>query len=154
MKNFEEKLNNYIIENKIEAEHLIFNESCHSVPEAASAAKASIEDFVKNICLITPNEELIVAIVKGEDKVSLSRVSKLLNLENIRIANETEILTKTGYICGGVPSFGYEATFLLDSKVMEREIVYSGGGSTQALTKMSPFILQKTNNAQVARIRR
>lgn len=154
MKHFEEKLSNYIIENNIQAEHLIFNESCHSVPEAANAAKASIEDFVKNICLITPNEELVVAIVKGEDKVSLSRVSKILNLESVRIANENEILNKTGYICGGVPSFGYKATFLLDLKVMEREIIYSGGGSTQALTKMNPILLQKANKAQIARIRR
>lgn len=154
MKLYEEKLKNYIIANNIQAEQLTFSKSCHSVQEAADATGASPEDFVKNICLIDDNCNLIMAIVKGEDRVSRSRVGKALNIGLPRIAEESEILEKTGYPCGGVPSFGYKATFIIDPKVMEMAIVYSGGGSPHSLVRMASQELQKSNNGLVIRIRR
>jgi Cys-tRNA(Pro)/Cys-tRNA(Cys) deacylase len=153
MKEYEEKIKSYIRKNKIEAELLRFNQSTHSVSEAAEAVGADSEDFVKSICMIGPREELIVAIVKGDDRASTTRVAKALNIDRPRIANPKEMLEKSGYPAGGTPAFGYDAIFLMDPKVMEKELVYSGGGSVQALILMSPSEMQETNNAKVARIR-
>jgi Cys-tRNA(Pro)/Cys-tRNA(Cys) deacylase len=154
MKQYEEKLRRFITENGIKAEQIIFNVSCHSVEQAADAVNASPEDLVKNICLIDSNDNLIVAIVKGEDRASTSRIGKALGIPVPRIATEDEILEKTGYICGGVPSFGYEAVFLIDSKVTEKDMVYTGGGSPYSLVKISTEELRRVNNAQVIRIRK
>ncbi|WP_032121155.1 YbaK/EbsC family protein [Clostridium amazonitimonense] len=154
MKEFEEKLKQYLLENSINAEQYIFESTCHSIEEAASAANASPKDFVKNICMIDNQGNLIVAIVKGEDRASTSRVAKALNIESPRVATPEEILFNTGYICGGVPSFGYEAIFLIDPKVMEVEFVYTGGGSPYSLTKISTKILQQVNKGQVVRVRK
>lgn len=154
MKKFEEKLKQYLLENRVEAEQYIFTDSCHSVEEAAASANASPKDFVKSICMINCNGSLIVAIVKGEHRASTSRVAKALNIEIPRIATEEEILEKTGYICGGVPSFGYQAIFLIDPKVMENEFVYTGGGSPYSLTKISTILLQELNKGQIIRIRK
>lgn len=154
MKEFEEKLKEYLLKNHIIAEQYIFNNTCHSVEEAVATVNGSIEDFVKNICMINSNGQLIVAIVKGKDRVSTKRVAKALDMEIPRIATPEEILENTGYICGGVPSFGYEATFLIDPKVMEREFVYTGGGSPYSLTKISTKVLQQINKGQIVRIRK
>lgn len=154
MKQYEEKLKNYIEQNNIEAEQLLFQESCHSVAEAASALGVDKDEIVKNICLIGDREELILVIVKGEDRVSTSRVAKSFNMERPRVATEEEILEKTGYLCGGVPSFGFEATYIIDSKVMEREEVYTGGGSENAMVRISTKELQRANQGKVLRIRR
>ena len=154
MNEYEEKLKAVIHKNNIHAEHLSFEQSCHSVEEAANSANASPEDFVKNICMIDSAGNLIVAIVKGEDRASTSRVASALNIERPRIANPDEILKKTGYPCGGTPSFGYEARFLIDPKVMEKEIVYSGGGSQNSLVKISTKELQRANNGSVVRVRK
>jgi Cys-tRNA(Pro)/Cys-tRNA(Cys) deacylase len=154
LKEFEEKLKQYLIKNNINAEQYIFEETCHSVEEAAIAANASPTDIVKSICLIDNQGNLIVAIVKGEDRASTSRVAKALSIEVPRIATPEEILEKTGYICGGVPSFGYEAIFLMDPKVMEREFIYTGGGSPYSLTKISTKILQEVNKGQIVRVRK
>ncbi|PKM49628.1 MAG: hypothetical protein CVV02_15350 [Firmicutes bacterium HGW-Firmicutes-7] len=141
-------------ESNIEAEQLIFKESCHSVAEAAIALGVSEDEIVKNICLIDDKENLILVIVKGEDRVSTSRVAKALNVESVRVATAEEILDKTGYVCGGVPSFGFEATYIIDSRVMEKELVYTGGGSEKALAKMSTKNLQKANDGIILRVRR
>ncbi|GIM27519.1 hypothetical protein CPJCM30710_01850 [Clostridium polyendosporum] len=154
MKQYEEKLRDFIEHNCIEAQQLLFNVSCHSVREAASAVGALPEDFVKNICMIDERNNLIVAIVKGEDRASTSRVGKVLNIGTLRIATETEVLEKTGYPCGGVPSFGYDAVFIIDSKVMEKEVVFTGGGSPNSLVKISTKELQRVNNALILRVRK
>ena len=154
MNEYEEKLKRYIKENNITCEHLSFTQSCHSVEEAAQTANANTDDFVKNVCMIDSNNNLIVTIVKGEDRASTSRVEKALNIERPRTATPEEILQKTGYPCGGTPSFGYNATFLIDPKVMEKKVVYSGGGSENSLVKIYSTELVRANNGKIVRVRK
>lgn len=154
MNNYEEKLKKFISDNNISAEHLSFRESCHSVEDAAKVVHASIDDFVKNICMIDSQDNLIVAIVKGEDRVSTTRVGEVLGVERPRIASIEEVLHKTGYPAGGTPSFGYKAIFLIDPKITEKDIIYSGGGSEYSLVKIFSEELQKANKGKVVRIRK
>ena len=97
----EQRLQAYIQEQQIQAEHLSFYQPCHSVAEAARAVNASPQELVKNICLLDSDGRLITAIVKGEDRVSVSRIAKTLQREGLRLATPEEILEKTGYPCGG-----------------------------------------------------
>src|SRR3989344_5030068 len=152
---YEQKLKEWMAENKVQAEHHSFNQSCHSVEEAAQVVGGEPEDFVKNICMIDLEGNLIVAIVKGEDKVSLDNVAADLGTSKskIRIAKPEEMLEKSGYPCGGTPSFGYSARFLVDERVMEKEIVYTGGGSETSLIKVSPKELLNANRGQIAKLR-
>ncbi len=154
MSGYEEKLKTYIKEHGVEAEHLTFNKSTHSVAEAAEAVGADPEDFVKSICMVTMGGRLIVAIVKGEDRASTKRVAKALDAPRPRVASPEEILELSGYPVGGAPAFGYEATFLIDPRVMEKERVYSGGGSETSLIYMSTAEMQRANQGQVERVRR
>jgi prolyl-tRNA editing enzyme YbaK/EbsC (Cys-tRNA(Pro) deacylase) len=145
----------YMKHHHIEGEYLSFKASCHSVAEAAEASGAPMSHFVKNICYInTQNHHLIVAIVKGEHRASSKRIAKRLDIPLPRIATEEEMLLLTGFPCGGIPSFGYTATFIVDDKVLELDNVYTGGGSENALIKISVASLLEANHALVARIRK
>jgi Cys-tRNA(Pro)/Cys-tRNA(Cys) deacylase len=154
MNEYEEKLKIFMRGHGVGGQHLSFKQSCHTVEEAASAASASREDFVKNICMVDARGNLIVAIVKGEDRASTSRIGKALNIDRPRVATPEEILEKSGYPCGGVPSFGYKATFLIDPKVMMKETLYTSGGSENSLVKISSMELQRVNNGRIVRIRK
>jgi prolyl-tRNA editing enzyme YbaK/EbsC (Cys-tRNA(Pro) deacylase) len=72
----------------------------------------------------------------------------------VRIARPDEILGKTGYPCGGTPSYGYEARFLIDERVLQKEVVYTGGGSVNSLVKIKSSELVKVNRGQAVRIRK
>jgi Cys-tRNA(Pro)/Cys-tRNA(Cys) deacylase len=154
MNPYEQKLLLFIEEHDIQAEHLSFEQSCRSVAEAAQAVNASPEDLVKNICLIDTHGQPVIAIVKGEDRVSTSRIAQALTIDPPRMATAEEILEKTGYPCGGTPSFGYQATFLIDPRVMEKEVVFTGGGSETSLVKIAPQELVRANKGTVVRIRK
>jgi prolyl-tRNA editing enzyme YbaK/EbsC (Cys-tRNA(Pro) deacylase) len=150
---YERKIKQFIIDNKVDAKHIKFDQSCHTVEDAARAVGTTPDNFVKNICLIDNQGNLIIAIVKGEDRVSTTRVGKELGIEKPRMATPEEILERTGYPRGGTPSFGYSATFLIDPRVMEKDIVYSGGGSENSLIQARPAILREANGGNVVRIR-
>jgi len=150
---YEEKLKLFMQDHQIIGEHLHFEQSCHSVKEAAEAVNAEPSDLVKSICLIDASGSLIVAIVKGEDRVSIIDVAKALNIQPPKISTPAEILERTGYPCGGTPSFGYKAVFLIDERVMEKEVVYSGGGSENSLVKITPKEIQRSNRGTIAKIR-
>jgi len=154
MRRYEEKLKAIIEERDIEAEHLSFDRSCHSVAEAARTVGAEPEDFVKSICMVDQEGRAIVAIVKGEDQVSTSRVAKALGIDRPKVASPREILGLTGFPLGGTPGFGFDATFLVDPRVLEKETVYLGGGSEKALVRMSTKELIKANKARVVRVRK
>ncbi len=154
MNKFEQKMKEYMLANDVRGEHLTFEQPCHSVEAAAKAANATPEDLVKNICLVDGDGRLIIGIVKGEDRVSTKRIGKALSIDPPRVATPEEIIAKSGYPIGGVPSFGYEGQFLIDPKVMEKDLVYTGGGSPNSLIKISPKELQKVNKGLIARIRK
>ena len=125
---------------------------CHSVAEAAEAAGVTSEDFVKNICLLGPDGELAVAIVRGADRVNPKKVARLLGIKKTRMANAEEILEKTGFPCGGTPSFGFNATFIVDERVLSMPAIYTGGGSQTSLVKSTPQDIIAANNSTVADI--
>src|SRR5215469_17980166 len=154
MDTFEQRLQSYLTDQHIQAEHLSLDQPCHSVEEAARAVNASPQELVKSICLLDGNGQLITAIVKGNDRVSVSRIIKTLQRDGLRLATPEEILEKTGYPCGGTPSFGYQAMFLIDPKVMDREFVFAGGGSETSLIKISTEELVRANQGTILRIRK
>lgn len=154
MKRYELKLVEYIKINSVQAEHFVFDKSCHSVKEAAEAVNESENVFVKNICMIDDTNRFIVAIVKGNDRASTTRVGKALNIEKPRLANDKEVLQFTGFPPGGVPSFGFEALFLIDPKVTEMNYIYTGGGSANSLVRIKVDELIKLNKGRIVRIRK
>ncbi|MED1864512.1 YbaK/EbsC family protein [Fictibacillus nanhaiensis] len=154
MEEFHSTINRFITENNIDAIHFVLRESCHSVQDAAKAINVSQNNFVKNICFLDNKEQLILAIVRGEDRVSTTRVGKALDIERPRLATEDEILAQTGFPAGGVPSFGFKATFLVDPKVTQLPYIYTGGGSQFSLIKVETNSMLLTNKGQVIRIRK
>lgn len=149
---YEEKLKKFIEENKIRCEHLHFEQSCHSVEDAMRASGASREDFIKSICMLDDVGNLIVGIVKGEDKVDAKEVGRILNTKKSRIATPEEMFEKTEYPCGGTPAFGFKAVYLIDPRVFEKETIWGGGGSEYSLVKISPREMQKANNGKIVKI--
>lgn len=148
------KLADYLKEHKVECEHLRFSQSCHSVAEAALAVGVAPSDFVKSVCMEDEKTRtLIVAIIKGEDRASRANVALTLGIGKPRIASPDFMLEKSGYPAGGTPPLGYAATFLIDERVMEKDSVYCGGGSTDSLLKISPREIIKFNCGRVARVR-
>ena len=152
MSSYEEKLKKYLEERNSTAEHLVFPQSCHSVAEAAIAAKAAPEDFIKSIVFMA-GQKGIIAIVRGVHKADPKKVSQYVG-EEVRIATPSEVLEVTGYPVGGVPPIGYSAKVLIDPEVMKQEAVIGGGGSDRALLKIMTKEIQKLSNGEIVDVKK
>lgn len=97
---------------------------------------------------------LVVGIVKGENRASLKRVAQALDVELPRLAYADEIVELTGYEYGGTPSWGFEAIFLVDPRVMDEPYVVTGGGKATSLIKTTPDAILQANQGTVVRIRK
>lgn len=150
----EERLRAWIDNHAIQAELVRFETSCHSVDDAVAATGVPVDAIVKNICMIGADGCLIVAILPGAARASTSRVGKALGQAPPRIATPEEAFGHSGYPVGGTPSFGYDATFLVDPRVLEQPMVYTGGGSDRALVRVTPDDLVRANGARIARVRK
>ncbi len=152
---YEARLKTVIARNGWQVEHLTFDQSTHSVAEAAAVLGVTPQDLVKNICLMAPDGRLVVAIVRGEDRVSPALVAEALGLDGKpRLATAEEILARTGYPMGGTPSFGFDALFVMDEHTFEKPVVYTGGGSPSALARANPYELLRANRGLTAAIRK
>jgi Cys-tRNA(Pro)/Cys-tRNA(Cys) deacylase len=151
---YETRVRRFMEENGVDGAHLSFDESCHSVEEAARTVGAEPEEFVKSICMLDFRGKVIVAIVKGEDRASTTRVGRALGFPRPRVASPEEMLDKTGYPAGGTPPFGFDAVFLVDPRVMEMDEVYAGGGSECSLVRVPVGELLRVNDGRVIRVRR
>lgn len=152
---YEARLKMSIARGGWQVEHLTFEQSTHSVAEAAEAVGASPHDLVKNICLIAPDNRLVVAIVNGDDRVSPANVAESLGLDGLpRLATADDILARTGYPMGGTPSFGFAALFIMDEHTFDRPLAYTGGGSPHALVRGNPYEFQRANGGLTAAIRK
>lgn len=152
---FETRLRETLARKSLGAELRVFESSVHSVAEAARVVGAPIESFVKSVCFVGLDGALAVAVVKGEDRASSSRVASALAWqERPRLATPEEILARAGFPAGGVPPLGFDAAWLVDERVVERDAVWAGGGSARALLHIKVSEMIRASGARVARIRK
>jgi Cys-tRNA(Pro)/Cys-tRNA(Cys) deacylase len=127
----------------------------HSVAAASSELGLPPAHFIKTLVFIGPEEELILAIVKGTDRASSKRISKALEISPPRLATPDEAVRMTGYEVGGTPPVSIQsANVLIDSNVMAMNEVVGGGGSDHHLLRISPSEILKATGGKVVRVRK
>jgi prolyl-tRNA editing enzyme YbaK/EbsC (Cys-tRNA(Pro) deacylase) len=60
--------------------------------------------------------------------------------KKVKLADPQSVLEETGFGVGAMPPFGHHNPLptLIDQRVLDKEQVYAGGGSDQALLRISP----------------
>jgi prolyl-tRNA editing enzyme YbaK/EbsC (Cys-tRNA(Pro) deacylase) len=140
----EKDLEKFLKERGVDFELIEFKET---VMNSESAAKKTNGIVVKSILLIC-DDEPILCILFGRDKIDFEKVKKEMNWKDMRLAKAKEVKEITGYDIGAVPPVGHKQKIrtIVDKKVSElndSEIIYCGGGSHYHLLKISKSTLFK-----------
>ena len=74
---------------------------------------------------------------------------KWLSLSEVRFASRKETLYHIGYDIGSIPPVGHKVSVktLVDYKILEKEIVFGGGGSNKCLLEMEVAQILEFQNA-------
>ncbi len=156
MSRYSDRIKGFLTDNNIEAEFLEFDKSVHSVQEAVDVSGFSIDKFTKSIVMLTDDDDLVIAVVPAENRVSTKRVRKALNLpQRPRIINaaESEKLLEQ-QLGGNSPLNAPAAKIFIDPNVLGKEWVLIGGGDDQCLVKISIKELTRVVTYAEARVRK
>ncbi|MEM3371568.1 MAG: YbaK/EbsC family protein [Candidatus Korarchaeum sp.] len=116
-----------------------------TVKQAAEEMGVPEDQIIKTLVVITPEGPLL-AVLSGNSRLDLVKLGG-------RLATREEVRELTGFEVGEVPPIGVPLRTLIDERVLERDVVYGGGGSRRRLIKISPKAILEHQRAEVTDLR-
>lgn len=150
------RLQSYINEHHIGAEILKLTEPTPTVLEAARVLGVDQEQVIKSLVFETPNGPLLV-VGAGTSRIDQAKLASHLGVSRrkIRFAKPDRAYEISGYVVGSMPPFGHlqKLTTVIDSKVLEFQELFAGGGDTDAMMRVGLMELLEMTRASVADLR-
>jgi prolyl-tRNA editing enzyme YbaK/EbsC (Cys-tRNA(Pro) deacylase) len=145
-------LEDFMQENNIPGEILSLEVPTPTVEDAAQAVGTSSENIVKSL-LFRINDGFVLAITCGPTHIERRAIAAHFKVgrKKVKLADPETVLQETGYQVGAMPPFGHHSPLptLIDKRVLEKDHVYAGGGSDQALMRINPEVILAASGAQV-----
>lgn len=145
-------LQRFIQAHNIRAEILHLDVLTPTVEAAAQAVGTEPENIVKSILFMVAGAP-VLAIACGQARVDSRAIATLhgVGRKQVKLAPAQVVLQETGYEVGAMPPFGHlhPLETLLDRRVLERPVVYAGGGSERTLLRLAPQTILKVTRARV-----
>ncbi|HUS85123.1 MAG: YbaK/EbsC family protein [Anaerolineales bacterium] len=142
----------FLRERGLSAELLALPVETPTVQAAAEAVGTSSEKIVKSV-LFMVDERPVLAITSGECRIDRRRIAKSFGVgrKRVRLADENQVQTSTGYPVGAVPPFGHPEPLLtiIDPGVLEHDMVYAGGGASDHLIRVETAEILRVTQGEV-----
>jgi len=152
---YSELLRSFLLSHRIWHRFIEFDESVKTVEQASR--KVDVEQIVKSIVLVDSNKAPLLVILPAKNRISYRKIKVLLSVKDVRLANEEEVLTYSGYSVGGVPPFNLLKRALVDREVLKNPTAIAGGGDINKLVELrtkdiveivKPIIADLTNESR------
>jgi prolyl-tRNA editing enzyme YbaK/EbsC (Cys-tRNA(Pro) deacylase) len=145
-------LQNFIDQHRIEAVIIPLNEHTPTVPTAAQALGVGTDQIIKTLVFRLKDEPFLV-INNGLARVDRKKVAAVLGVgrNRVKFANPELALKATGYVVGSMPPFGHltKLRTLIDTAVTDLDVIYGGGGSIDAMMRMTSAELLRSTGGTV-----
>jgi Cys-tRNA(Pro) deacylase len=145
-------LQRFIDRHDIQATILPLEEHTPTVSDAARVLQVENDQIIKSLVFQVDGEPLLV-INNGPARVDRRKLAAYLGVgrKKVKFADPEYALTITGYIVGSMPPFGHRNKLrtLVDSAVLNLDVIYGGGGDIDAMMRLTPEILQAVSKAEV-----
>ncbi|MGD8367931.1 MAG: YbaK/EbsC family protein [Desulfobacterales bacterium] len=144
-------LQDFIDRNGIAATILPLSVHTATVAAAAEALGVSEDQIIKSLVFQVQGEPLLV-VNCGPARVDRKKLAAALGVgrKTVKFASPDLALAATGYPVGAMPPFGHQKPLrtLVDQSVKQLEVVYGGGGSVDAMMRLSPDELFRITGAE------
>ena len=85
---------------------LIYAHKAKNVEEAAAERGVSIRKVVKSLLVRRPDGRHILALVRGDQRLSLKKLARVVGVKSLEMAPPTDVPRITGYQIGAVAPLG------------------------------------------------
>ncbi|MCF8080255.1 MAG: YbaK/EbsC family protein [Desulfobacterales bacterium] len=148
-------LQQFLDENRIAAKIISLPVHTATVAAAADALGVAEDQIIKSLVFRIDEAPLLV-INNGLTRVDRKKVAAIMGVgrKRVKFASPEQALAITGYGVGAMPPFGHRTRLrtVVDAAVMELDEIYGGGGSIDAMMRLTPDELMRITAAQVVEI--
>lgn len=145
-------LSNFIETKCIDAEILIMDGHTPTVEDAARELEVSPDQIIKSLVFEVRGTPILV-INNGLARIDRKKLADLLEIGRkwVRFASPEQAFEVTGFVVGSMPPFGHLTRLrtLVDSAVLDQDVVYGGGGGLNAMMRLTPSELLRVTGAEV-----
>lgn len=142
----------YLKSNHIQGELLHLDSPTPTVETAAQAVGAQPEQIVKSILFLVDGQP-VLAITCGTAYIERRAISARFDVgrKKVKLAAPEIVANETGFLVGAMPPFGhrYPLHTLIDRRVLEKPVVYAGGGSDYTLLRLDPATILQVTGGEV-----
>ena len=116
----------------------VLNSSAHTAKDAAISLNCEVGAIVKSLLLRTDGN-FILCLVAGDKRCSLNKVKKILNMNDVSMADADQVKSQTGFSIGGVSPIAHlnKNKMLIDTSLSRYEYVYAAAGHPNTIFKIS-----------------
>ena len=127
LKDFDENLSVVELEN-----------SAKTALDAANSLNCEVGAIVKSL-LIKIENDFLLCLVSGDKRCSLSKLKKISEKKNIRMASADEVKSQTGYTIGGVSPVGHinNIPTFVDKSLSRFKDIFAAAGHPNVIFKIN-----------------
>ncbi len=146
-------IHNYLTSKGVNHEIFPTTKPVKSIKEAGAVLGLKLDEMVKCI-LVKAEEKFVMLLLLGNTRASLKKVAKHLKVKSVKLATPEETVKATGYRLGTTPpcDFSLKIPCLIDRKVLEKEVIYTGAGEPNAFLKIKTSDVLKLTQGEVVDI--
>jgi prolyl-tRNA editing enzyme YbaK/EbsC (Cys-tRNA(Pro) deacylase) len=150
----EEKVVAAALERGLDVEIRTFPQGTRTADDAAAAIGCDVAQIVKSLVFVV-DDEPVVALVGGADRLDESRLAEAAGGERVRRADADEVRLATGYAVGGVPPFGHATALrcFVDDALLAHDVVWAAAGTPTHVFSSPPLALVAAAGAETAVLR-
>ncbi|USN45169.1 MAG: YbaK/EbsC family protein [Candidatus Woesearchaeota archaeon] len=131
-----------------------FSASVHSSVHSARASGIPLEKIVKTVLLEDKEERLFAVILFGKDLVDKNKIREQFSCSKLRLVPFEKVVKVCGFPAGGVPPFGFDATFIVDESLPDDLSVFVGGGDMHTLLEITVSEIKKACSPVVIKVKK
>ena len=128
---------------------IVLSDTARTAKDAASSLKCEVGAIVKSL-LFRVEESFLICLVAGDKRCSLNKLKKILNKNDICMANAVEVKKYTGFSIGGVSPVGHleKMDILIDKSFSRFDNVFAAAGHPNCVFKINyEKLIQITNGS-------
>ena len=127
--------------------------SARTADEAATALSCNVGAIVKSL-LFKMKKTYILCLVAGDKKVSLNKLKKTLNMNDVSMASADEVKNVTGYTIGGVSPIGHrnKINVYIDNSLERFTSLFAAAGHPNCVFEINFTDLQKITKGSIKEI--
>ena len=128
--------------------------STRTSAEAAAAVGCSVAQIAKSIVFRAASGRAVLVIASGINRIDERKVAAALG-EKIGKADAEFVRERTGFVIGGVPTFGHATPphVLLDEDLFALDEIWAAAGTPNAVFRLTPAALESLTQGRRAAIR-